>query len=128
VSALLLATVFGTRGETGVALSADGLLTVVPLSQKSQRGIVDSSSQTQDKMQCALLLDVVVGEGTAILELLSSEDKTLLIRRDTFFILNLGLHIVDGVGGLDIKGDGLAREGLNEDLHGERCSVFVDNA
>ena len=33
--------------------------------------------------------------------------------------LDLGLHIVDCVGGLDLKGNGLAREGLDEDLHDE---------
>lgn len=31
--------------------------------------------------------------------------------------LNLGLDIVDCVGRLHLKGDGLAREGLHEDLH-----------
>ena len=32
--------------------------------------------------------------------------------------LDLGLHIVDGVRRLHLKGDGLAREGLDENLHG----------
>ena len=68
-------------------------------------------------MKSRFFLDVVVGEGTTILELLSSEDETLLIRGDAFFVLNLGLHIVDRVGGLDFQGDRLAREGLNKDLH-----------
>ena len=31
--------------------------------------------------------------------------------------LNLCLHIVDGVRRLHLKGDGLTREGLDEDLH-----------
>ena len=31
--------------------------------------------------------------------------------------LDLGLDILDGVRGLHLKGDGLAREGLDEDLH-----------
>ena len=62
------------------------------------------------------LLDVVVGEGTAILELLASKDQTLLVRGDTLLVLDLGLDIVDGVGGLDLKGDGLARQGLHETI------------
>lgn len=33
-------------------------------------------------MKSALLLDVVIGESTAIFELLTREDKTLLIWRD----------------------------------------------
>ena len=32
-------------------------------------------------------------------------------------VLSLGLHIVDGVGRLHLKGDRLPREGLDEDLH-----------
>ena len=31
--------------------------------------------------------------------------------------LDLGLDIVDGVGRFDLKGDSLAREGLDENLH-----------
>ena len=48
-------------------------------------------------MECGLLLDVVVSESTAILELLASEDQALLVRRDAFLILNLGLDVFDRV-------------------------------
>jgi len=41
-----------------------------------------------------LLLDIVVGEGSAILELLAGEDQTLLIRGDSLLVLDLGLDIV----------------------------------
>jgi hypothetical protein len=37
-----------------------------------------------------------------------------LVRGDSLLVLDLALHIVDGVAGLDLKGDGLTREGLNE--------------
>ena len=60
------------------------------------------------------LLDVVVGEGAAILKLLASKDQALLIRRNALLVLDLGLDIVDSVRGLDLKGDGLARQGLHE--------------
>jgi len=59
-------------------------------------------------MEGGLLLDVVVGEGSAILKLLSSEDETLLVRGDPFLVLDLGLYIVDSVGRLDLESDGLA--------------------
>ena len=62
------------------------------------------------------LLDVVVLEGAAILKLLSGEDETLLVRRDSFLILDLGLHSLDSVGTLNLKGDCLPRQGLDEDL------------
>jgi len=64
-----------------------------------------------------LLLDVVIGEGAAVLKLLAGEDQALLVGRDAFLVLNLGLDVVNGVGGLDLEGDGLARQGLDEDLH-----------
>merc|ERR1711923_561651 len=68
-------------------------------------------------MEGALLLDVVVGEGSSVLQLLASEDQPLLIRGDSLLILDLGLDVLDGVRGLDLEGDGLAGEGLDEDLH-----------
>ena len=51
-------------------------------------------------MKGRFFLDIVVGKDTTILELLSSEDETLLIRVDEFFVLNLSLHIVDCVRGI----------------------------
>ena len=63
-------------------------------------------------MEGGFLLDVVVGESTAILKLLSSEDETLLVWRNTFLILDLGLDVVNGVLGLDLESDGLAGESL----------------
>jgi hypothetical protein len=65
-----------------------------------------------------LLLDVVVAEGAAVLQLLAGEDQALLVGGDALLVLNLGLDVVDGVGGLDVEGNGLARECFNEDL---RC-------
>merc|ERR1719244_2262134 len=40
-------------------------------------------------MESRLFLDVVVTQSPSIFKLLSSKDQTLLIRRDTFLILNL---------------------------------------
>ena len=62
------------------------------------------------------LLDVVVAQGAAILELLAGEDKTLLIRGDTLLVLDLGLDVVDGVARLDVEGNGLTRQGLDETI------------
>lgn len=107
-------------------------------------------------MEGRLLLDVVVRKSAAILELLAGEDETLLVRGNALLVcceldtgtqtcasaelvhtLDLGLHIVDGVRRLHLKGDSLARtasmlvlcelfqggarrvlQGLHEDLHG----------
>merc|ERR1719450_1930407 len=76
-----------------------------------------SSSKSQHKMKSGLLLNVVVAEGSAVLQLLSGKDESLLIWWDSFFVLDLGLDVLDGISWLDIKGDGLTSEGLDEDLH-----------
>ena len=34
-----------------------------------------------------------------------------------FLVLDLGLDVVDGVGGLHLEGDGLSSEGFDENLH-----------
>jgi len=68
-------------------------------------------------MEGGFLLDVVVRKGSSILELLASEDESLLIGRDAFLVLDLGLHVLDGVRWFDFEGDGLSGKGLHEDLH-----------
>ena len=67
-----------------------------------------STAQAEHKVERRLLLNVVVREGAAVLKLLAGEDEALLVGRDALLVLDLGLHVVDRVGGLDLKGDGLA--------------------
>ena len=68
-------------------------------------------------MEGRLLLDVVIGESSAVLKLLASENESLLVGRDAFLVLDLSLDVLDGVRGLNVQSDGLASEGLDEDLH-----------
>merc|ERR1711939_915913 len=76
-----------------------------------------ATTEAEHEMKCTLLLDIVILEGAAILELLPSEDEPLLVRRDPLLVLDLCLHSLDGVGALDFKRDGLPGECLYEDLH-----------
>merc|ERR1712203_769153 len=76
-----------------------------------------TSPETENEMEGGLLLDVVVGEGPSVLKLLAGKDQPLLVRGDALLVLDLGLHILDGVRGLDLEGNGLACEGPHEDLH-----------
>ena len=76
-----------------------------------------SSSEPQDEVESGLLLDVVVGKGSAVLKLLAGKDESLLIGRNTFLVLDLSLHGFNGVGWLNIEGDGLSGQSLDEDLH-----------
>jgi len=67
-------------------------------------------------MQGGLLQDIVVRQRSDILQLITSKDQALLIGRKAFLILDLFLDAVDGVGGLNDQGDGLASH-LHKDLH-----------
>ena len=84
-----------------------------------------ATSESEDKMEGRLLLNVVVRKGSAILELLTSEDESLLIRGDTLLILDLVLHVLDGVRGLNIKSNCLSREGLDKYLHTMNEFIFI---
>merc|ERR1711885_51055 len=68
-------------------------------------------------MKGALLLDVVVRKSSSILKLLTSKDQPLLVWGNFLLVLDLGLHILNGVRWLNLQGDGLASEGLDKDLH-----------
>ena len=99
------------NGVSWLNIEGDGL---------SSQGLdedLHTSSESENKMESGLFLDVVVGKSSSILELLSGEDESLLIWWDTFLVLDLGLDVLDGVSWLNIQGDGLSSEGLDENLH-----------
>ncbi|KFV69466.1 hypothetical protein N307_07332, partial [Dryobates pubescens] len=99
------------NGVTGLHLQSDGLA-----SQGLHKDL-HATPETQDKVESGLLLDVVVREGATIFQLLASKDQPLLIWGNAFLVLDLGLHILNGVTGLHLQGDGLASQGLHKDLH-----------
>merc|ERR1712001_582646 len=59
-------------------------------------------------MEGRLLLDIVVGQGPSIFQLFSSENEPLLIWRNSFLVLDLGLDVFDGIRSLDLQGEGLS--------------------
>ncbi len=71
--------------------------------------ILVASAEPQNQVERRLLLDIVVCEGAAILELLTSEDQALLVRRDALLVLDLLLDILNRVGRLNIQSNRLAR-------------------
>ena len=95
MSALSLSAVCGLLWESSIAFSADHFLTLV-LSGKGSEGWLDldfsstTTSKSEDQMESGLLLDVIVGKGSSVFQLLSSEDESLLIGGNTLLILNLG--------------------------------------
>jgi hypothetical protein len=68
-------------------------------------------------VESALFLDIIIRKRATIWQLLPSEDQALLVRRETFLILNLHFDVVDRIGGLDLKRDRFPRQGLHEGLH-----------
>lgn len=67
-------------------------------------------------MQSTLLLNIVIAQCASILQLLTREDQTLLIRGNALLVLDFGLDVVNSVGGFDVEGDGFAGESFDKDL------------
>ncbi|KAG5272393.1 hypothetical protein AALO_G00165030, partial [Alosa alosa] len=99
------------NGVTGFHLKGDGL------AGQSLDEDLHTTTETQHKMEGGLLLDVVVGQGAPIFQLLASKDQTLLVWGNALLVLDFGLHVLNGVTGFHLKGDGLAGQSLGEDLH-----------
>ena len=74
-------------------------------------------------MQGRFLLDVVVRQGAAVLQLLAGEYQALLVRGDALLVLDLLLDVLDRVRRLHLEGDGLAGQRLHEDLHARSTAV-----
>jgi hypothetical protein len=82
------------RWQARIALAADHLIAVVLGGKGLERRLDDTATETEDQVKRRLLLDVVVGQGAAILELLAGEDQALLVRGNALLVLDLGLDVV----------------------------------
>jgi len=99
------------NGVSGFDIQSDSL------SSESLDEDLHTSSKSEDQVECGFLLNVVVRECSAVLKLLSGKNESLLIWWDSFFVLDLGFDIFDGIGWLDIKCNCLTSKGFDEDLH-----------
>merc|ERR1712010_448923 len=79
------------NGVRGLNLESDGL------ASECLHEDLHATTKTKDQVESRLLLDVVVGQSPAILQLLAGEDEPLLIRGDSLLVLDLRLHVLDGV-------------------------------
>ena len=59
---------------------------MVPLKWRIS-GLGGAATEPQHEVEGAILLDVVVGEGPAVLQLLAGEDEPLLVRGDALLVL-----------------------------------------
>ena len=53
-----------------------------------------AAPQTEHQVERRLLLDVVVRQRAAVLQLLAGKDQALLVRRDALLILDLRLNLI----------------------------------
>ena len=74
-------------------------------------------------MQSRFLLNVVVAQRATVFQLLARKNQPLLVGWDAFFVLNLGLHVLNRVRGIHVQRDGFAGERLDENLH--FCRLLV---
>jgi hypothetical protein len=70
-------------GVAGLDLERDGL------ARQRLDEDLHAAAQAQHQVQRGLLLDVVVGQRAAVLQLLAREDQALLVRRDALLVLDL---------------------------------------
>ena len=116
---VVLDSLLGTSGSQlllFLLLNLGGL--VLDLTGTSKGAVhFSSTSQTQHQMKGRFLLDIVIRQSSAILQLLSGKDQSLLIRGNAFLVLDLLLDVVNGVRSFHFKGDGLASKGLNKNLN-----------
>jgi hypothetical protein len=101
---------------------ADGGRPVTPAAGVSRTRVAAaagsaSAAEAEGEVQVGLLLDAVLGEGAAVLEVPAGEHEPLLRRRDAPLSLDLGLHLPDGVPRVHLDGERSGRHRPDEDLH-----------
>jgi len=81
---------------------------------------------TEEEVDSGLFQDVLIREGTAILELLAAEGGAVN-QVDTHLVVDLSLDIVDCVRRFDLESDGLANQCLHKGLHSAATTEEVDS-
>ena len=76
-----------------------------------------ASSKPENEVESVFFLDVVVGEASTVFKLLASEDESLRVSWDSFFVVDLCLEAFNAVALFDINGHGFSCESSDEDLH-----------
>jgi len=56
-----------------------------------------ATTETEHEVESGLFLNVVILKSSSLLKLFAGENQTLLIGRDAFLVLDLGLDVIDCV-------------------------------
>merc|ERR1712001_536674 len=76
-----------------------------------------TTSETEYQVKSGFFLDVIVGQSSAIFQLFSSKNQTLLIWRNSFLVLDLCLDIFNGIRGFNFKSNCFSSQSFNKYLH-----------
>ncbi len=71
----------------------------------------------QKEFESVALLEIIVGEQAAVLQLLAREDEALMLGGDALLVLDQDLDAFDVVRSLDFEDDGIAEKLLDDNLH-----------
>merc|ERR1712024_246997 len=112
-------------GVSAFLVTANHFVGIVFLGQKSQGWFNDTTTKSQHQMKSRFFLDIVIRQCSAIFQLFASKDQTLLIWRNSLLVLDLSLDIFDSVRRFNLKGDGLASQSLDENLHSGLILVTI---
>lgn len=76
-----------------------------------------TTSRTKDQAQGGLLGDLIVFKCSAVFELFTSEETSLIVDSWAFFVFDHSLHSLDHGSRNNFMRDGLAGQRLDENLH-----------
>lgn len=80
-------------------------------------GVSESSPESEDEVERAFLLNVVVCHCSSVFKALPGEDESLLVSGKSFLVLNFSFDDFDAVTCLCFNGDGLSGQSSDENLH-----------
>jgi len=75
-------------------------------SQRFHKDLHSTTSQSENQVKRGLFLDVIIGKSTSIFKLFTSKDQSLLFWWNSFFVLDLGFDVGNGIIWLDIQSNG----------------------
>src|SRR5690606_28510129 len=117
MSTLFLSAVCGTRGKCSIALATNLFFTSIRCSNNFHRRFNNTTTKTKNQVKGTFLLNVIVRKSAFVFQLLTGKNQALLVRWNTFLVLDFGLDSGNGVSRLDVQGNSLTSECFNKDLH-----------
>ena len=87
-------------------------------------GEFHTSTESEHQKQRGLLQDIVVAKESIVSQLLSREDKSLLVRWKSLLVLYLQLNYLSRLGSFYIQSDCFTRRSVNKNLKGLAIRIF----